>query len=83
MPIAGQFRYRNILQLIPAKQDDPKPPFASGLFGGTLVVAFDDRVAPERPGDLWAHDHRERERIEYLTAKIDALLPRKQDKQAP
>jgi hypothetical protein len=72
MPIAGQYRYRDLLQLIPAKPEDPRPSFVSGLYGGTLAVSFDDRVAPERPEDRWAHDHRERARIAYLTSKVDA-----------
>jgi hypothetical protein len=71
MPIAGQYRYRDLVQLIPAKPEYPRPSSVSGLYGGTLAVSFDDQVAPERPEDRWAHDHRERARIAYLTSKVD------------
>jgi hypothetical protein len=70
--VAGQYRYRDVLQIIPPNQDDPRPTSLLGWYGATLAVSFDERVAPERTNDNWAHDHRERMRIEFLASHVEA-----------
>ncbi len=72
IPIAGQYRYDDVLQIIPPQVDDPRPPTILGWYGATLAVAFDERAAPERTKDLWAHDHRERARLEFLTSRVNS-----------
>jgi hypothetical protein len=72
LPLTGQYRYRDVLQLIPAKPEDPRPDTAHGWYGATLAVAFDDRIAPTRTVDQWAYDHRERARIQFLSSRVAA-----------
>src|SRR5687768_14956216 len=70
--VTGQYRYRDVLQIIPAKPDDPSPGVAHGWYGATLAVAFDEPAAPLRTRDCWAHDHRERARVDFLTSQVEA-----------
>jgi len=69
LPVVGQFRYRDTLQIIPSKSEDPCPPFQIGWYGGTLAVSFDEHAANTRPTDFWAHDYRERDRFVFLKSK--------------
>lgn len=69
LPVVGSFRYRNTLQIIPSKDEDPRPPFQLGWYGGTLAVSFEKSAANTRTTDFWAHDHRERIRFDLLNSK--------------
>jgi hypothetical protein len=72
--VAGQYRYRDVLQIIPSSPEDPRPNALYGWYGATLAVAFDEAAAPIRTTDKWAHDHRERNRNEFLASKVAAGL---------
>ena len=71
LPVDGSFRYKNTLQLLPPKTEDPNPPFKMGWYGGTLVVSFEESVADVRTKDYWAHDHLERIRFDLLKSKAN------------
>ncbi len=63
--LRGFYRYKNLFQLVPPDSADPRPDVQIGWYGLTLEYVLDP-VAPRRESDTWAHDHRERQRIELL-----------------
>ena len=72
LPVTGQYRYRDVLQIIPPQPGDPRPETPHGWHGVTLAVAFEESAAPLRTRDHWAHDHRERARVEFLTSQVES-----------
>lgn len=72
IPVTGQYRYCDLLQIIPPKTDDPRPPCILGWYGATLAIDIDKKAAHERTVDNWAYEHRERARIEFLKSKASS-----------
>jgi len=68
--LRGFYRYRDLFQLVPAGASDPRPDGLMGWYGLTVEYRLDPQTAPKRDADLWAHDHRERARVQHLHAGV-------------
>ena len=70
--LTGWFRFQDLFQLLPAPEGTPRPGTLLGPWGLVLEVDADDATAEDRAVDLWAHDLRERQRLDEMLSSIRA-----------
>jgi hypothetical protein len=71
LPVTGQYKFSELLQIIPPISSDPRPDMLHGWYGATLAVRFDESGAHHRQADWWAYDYRERQRIDFLKTQVE------------
>ena len=70
--LRGLYRFRDLFQLLPAPAGTPQPPIIIGDYPLLLELAVDSRTCRERSDDIWAHDVKERSRLQELERKLAA-----------